>query len=319
MVSNERPEKLLKWLQSQPSLDELGDTFPGLRETVRRELAEIVAAGSPAGLPAYLKRMLQAERLLEKRLGRSRGDAKIAAELVEQIARTRIAHLTIKQHLISDATGVEKGKVRFNHINGYLAQKLLFVDGLERKPVSLFWFRLLWPLLWQRRFLMPLVQPHGIYCFYSRELITELVALIGTRTCLEIAAGDGTLTRFLAGRGVVITATDDQSWTHEVTYPDFVLKRNAQEALRENTPEVVICSWPPAGNAFEQQVFRTKSVQMYIVIGSRHHFAAGNWEEYNAQSTFEYAEDARLSRLVLPPELDAAVYLFRRKQVNENT
>jgi hypothetical protein len=313
-MSSERPEHLLKWLQSQPSLDELDERFPGMREIVRQELAEIVTAGSPAGLPTYLKRMLQAERLLERKLGNSRGDAKIAAALVEQIARTRMAHLTIKQHLIAEATGVTKGKVRFNRINGYLAQKLLFADGLERKPVSLFWFRIVWPLLWQKRLLMPLVQPKGIYCFYSGELIAELASLIGTRSCLEIAAGDGTLTRFLADRGVAVTATDDKSWAHEVTYPDFVLKRNAQEALREYTPEVVVCSWPPAGNGFEQQVFRTKSVQLYIVISSRHRFAAGNWDDYNAQSAFECAEDARLSSLVLPPELDAAVYVFRRKQ-----
>ncbi len=314
-MKKERPEQLLKWLQSQPSLNELGEKFPGLRESVRRELAEIVATGSPAGLPAYLKRMLQAERLLEKKLGSSRGDTKLAAALVEQIARTRMAHLSIKQHLISEATGVDKGKVRFNHINGYLAQKLLFTDGLERKPVPLFLFRLLWPLLWQRKFLMPLVQPKGIYCFYSRQLIGELTALIGSRSCLEIAAGDGTLTRFLSGRGVAVTATDDHSWTHEVSYPDFVLKRDAQEALREYAPEVVICSWPPAGNTFEQQVFRSKSVQMYIVISSRHRFAVGNWDDYNAQSTFEFTEDTRLSRLVLPPELDPAVYVFRRKVV----
>ncbi|MFZ4858374.1 MAG: SAM-dependent methyltransferase [Desulfuromonadaceae bacterium] len=314
-MSNERPEKLLRWLQSQPSLDELGEKFPGLRDTVRRELAEVVAAGSSSGLPTHLKRMLQAERLLEKKFGSSRGDTKIVAALVEQIACTRMAHLMIKRHLISEATGVDKGKIRFNHINGYLAQKLLFSDGLERKPVSLFWFRIVWPLLWQRRLLMPLVQPKGIYCFYSRELISELALLVGNRTCLEIAAGDGTLTRFLIDRGVAVTATDDHSWTHEVSYPDFVLKRNAQEALREYTPEVVICSWPPAGNGFEQQVFRTKTVQMYIVISSRHRFAAGNWDDYNLQLSFEFAEDTRLSRFVLPPELDAAVYIFRRKQV----
>ncbi len=312
-MTHERTEDLLKWLRSQPSLGELDGKFPGLRESVKGELAEIIAAGSSSVLPMYLKRMLQAERLLEKKLVASRGDSKIAADLVAQIARTRMVHLSIKQHLISEATGVEKGKVRFNLINGYIAQKLLFAEGLERKPVSLFWFRVIWPLLWQRRFLMPLVQPKGIYCFYSRELISNLATFIGRQTCLEIAAGDGTLARFLKERGVTVTATDDHSWTHEVSYPDFVLKRTAQEALREYSPEVVVCSWPPAANHFEQQVFRTKSVQAYIVIGSRHRFAAGNWDDYKAQSAFEFTEEAGLSGLVLPPELDAAVYVFRRK------
>jgi len=313
-VKNEHPEKVMKWLRSRPSLDDLGAEFPELRETVRHELAEIVACGA-AGLPVYLKRMSQAERLLEKKYHGSRGDSKIASSLVLQRVRTRMAHLAINQHLVSEATGIETGKVRFNLLNGHLAQKLLFADDLERKPVSLFWFRLVWPLLWQRRLLMPLVQPEGIYCFYSRRLVDTLAALIASRTCLEIAAGDGTLTRFLAGRGVKITATDDQSWNHEVNYPDFVVKRDAHAALREYAPEVALCSWPPAGNTFEQQVFRTRSVQLYIVISSRHRFAAGNWDAYRQQSAFDFEENKELSRLVLPPELDAAVYIFRRKPV----
>jgi hypothetical protein len=314
-VRKSTPEKVLKWLQSNPSLDALSAEFPELRESIRSELAEIVADGSTNGLPEYLKRMSHNERILERKFHGSRGDSKIASALVQQAVRNRMAHLSIKQHLVSEATGIEKGKVRFNRLNGYIAQKLLFSDGLERKQVSLFWFRLLWPLLPQRRLLMPLVQPEGIYCFYSRQLVDELFGLIASRNCLEIAAGDGTLTLFLADRGAKITATDDYSWKHEVHYPEFVIKRDAGDALREYAPEVVLCSWPPAGNSFEHQVFRTKSVQLYVVIGSRHRFAAGNWEEYRKQSAFDFEENEALSRLVLPPELDGAVYIFRRKLV----
>jgi hypothetical protein len=312
-VKKATPEKVMKWLQSNPSLDDLGVEFPEFRETVRRELAEIVANGATTELPEYHKRMTQNERVLAKKFQGNRGDNKIAIALVEQFVRTRMAHLAIKQHLVAEATGIEKGKVRFNLLNGYIAQKLLFSDGLNRKQVSIFWFRLIWPLLAQRRLLMPLVQPEGIYCFYSRRLIDELAGLIASRNCLEIAAGDGTLTRFLTDGGVRITATDDYSWKHEVKFPEFVVKRDAGDALREYAPEVVLCSWPPAGNSFEQQVFRTKSVQLYVVIGSRHRFAAGNWEEYRNQSVFDFEENKKLSRLVLPPELDSAVYIFRRK------
>ncbi|MFQ5773360.1 MAG: hypothetical protein ACE5GS_02470, partial [Kiloniellaceae bacterium] len=78
-------------------------------------------------------------------------------------------------------------------------------------------------------------------------------------------------------------------------------------------PEVVICSWPPAGNDFECRVFKTRSVQMYIVIGSRHRFAAGNWNDYRRQSAFTCEEEEGLSRMVLPPELGSVVYIFRRK------
>jgi hypothetical protein len=88
---------------------------------------------------------------------------------------------------------------------------------------------------------------------------------------------------------------------------------DAKEALRLHAPEVVVCSWPPAGNNFERQIFRSRTVQLYIVINSRHRFASGNWGDYQQQSAFSIEEDRALSRLVLPPELDAGVYLFRRK------
>lgn len=314
-MKDEHPENVLKWLQSKPSLNDLGADFPELLETIKREVAEIVTNGTAVQLPAYLRRMAQDQRLLEKKFRSSRADKKIATAFVLQTVRTRMAHLVTKQHLISVATGIEMGKVRFNLLNGYVAQKLLFGDGLQRKPVSLFWFRLFWPLLPQKSLLMPLVQPEGIYCFYSRQLVDRLAELIASRPCLEIAAGDGTLTRFLAERDVSITATDDYSWQHEVHYPEFVVKKDAGAALREYNPAVVLCSWPPAGNRFEHQVFRTKSVQLYIVIGSRHRFAAGNWDVYQQQTEFSFAEEQELSRLVVPPELDAAVYAFRRKLV----
>jgi hypothetical protein len=222
-----------------------------------------------------------------------------------------MAVAAVKQLSLSAATGVTEGRLRFNLVNGWVAQKLLFEQGLRRKPVSLAWFRVTWPLVWQRRFLMPLVGPKGIYCFYSRQLIRKLAAMIGDSPCLEIAAGDGTLSRFLAAEGVAVVATDDHSW-QDVDFPPAVLRQDAREALRRHRPGVVICSWPPAGNDFERDVFKTPSVQTYVVISSRHRFAAGDWAAYEEQTDFDFAEDPALTRLVLPPELDAAVYVFRR-------
>jgi hypothetical protein len=159
---------------------------------------------------------------------------------------------------------------------------------------------------------MPLVEPKGIYCFYSDALIDRLAALIGDRPCLEIGAGDGTLSRFLDAAGVPVTATDDHSWRKSVTYPAEVLHVDARTALRDHRPAVVLCSWPPAGNPFERAVFVTPSVELYVVISSRHEFASGNWIDYRRQTAFAFAEDPDLSRLVLPPELESAVYVFRR-------
>ncbi len=193
----------------------------------------------------------------------------------------------VRGEWMAAAAGVRGGRIRFGLLNGFVAQRLLFAHGLERKPVSMRRFKLVWPLLWQRRRLLPLVQPKGIYCFYSAQLIDRLATLIGDRPCLEIAAGDGTLSRFLRERGVPVTATDDHSWKHAVTFPADVIRQDAREALRAHSPAVVICSWPPAGNRFEQHVFRTRSVELYIVISSRHTFASGSWDDYRSQTGFD--------------------------------
>jgi hypothetical protein len=308
-VNHKKPEAVYRWLQSNPSIKELCAEYPEEWELVQSEIGAVLAQGKPEALQTYLQRLSSqtAAPLTAK------GNKQALESVLRASIRYRMAHTAVKQHCISVATGIESGKVRFNLLNGTIAQQLFFEDGLVRKPVSMFWFRMVWPLIWQKRLLMPLVQPEGIYCFYSQELIQALAGEIGVRSCIEIAAGDGTLTGFLARQGVSIQASDDHSWEHAVRYPESVARMDAKEALRINSPEVVICSWPPAGNSFERQVFRARTVQLYIVIGSRHRFAAGNWSDYQEQSTFSFEEDTELSRLVLPPELDAAVYFFRRK------
>ena len=221
--------------------------------------------------------------------------------------------LALEKCYLSSAVGITKGKVRFNLINGYIIQRLLFYRHLTRRPASLFWFKIMWPFITQKRILMPLVQTKGIYCFYSSRLIQELAALIDSRLCLEIGAGDGTLSRLLDGNGIQIIATDDYSWGHTISYPDTVEKIDAREALKKYRPQVTFSSWPPPNNNFERHVFTTESVELYIVIGSRHKFASGNWESYTGQNLFDWKIDSRLSRYVIPPELDNAVLIFSRK------
>lgn len=294
------------WLATKPSLDELCEAYPADWETVQHDVSAVAARGSTGDLAAYAAAL---SRPTSRRPPGHRRD--VDQEVRAQVRRQMTAAL-IRQLAVSAATGVKSGRVRFNLLDGYVAQKLLFARDLDRKPVSLPWFRLVWPLVRQRRLLMPLVNKKGIYCFYSRPLLTELTRLIDGRLCLEIAAGDGTLARMLRGRGIDVTATDDHSWD-AVRFADDVEKCDATTALRRHQPEVVLCSWPPGGNTFERNVFTTNSVQLYVVISSRHEFAAGDWTAYRRQRTFDFAEDETLSRLVLPPELDSAVYVFHRR------
>ncbi len=298
--------KAVAWLKTNPTFDELCARYPGDWVVVQDEIAAIVRRGVPDELKRYLER-------LSSKADRSARQEDILAQFVRsRMAREAVRRLSLS--VLAADSGVTRGKLRFNWFNGFIAQRLLFARELQRKPVSLRWFRLLWPLVWQKKRLMPLVQPRGIYCFYTRDLVEELATTIGQRNCLEIGAGDGTLTRFLKARGVSVTATDSHGWSNSVTYPDWVVKLDACAALRKYRPEVVICSWPPAQNDFERCVFETDSVLLYIVIGSRHRFAFGNWDDYKKQKDFVMVEDERLAQLVLPPELESAVFVFQRKE-----
>ena len=285
------------WLATRPPLSALRERYPGDWEVVERGLADVVASGDAAAIERWVATFASDRH----------------ADRAQRRIRQAMALAAVRGHLLATAAGVSTGTIRFGFLNGWLAQRLLFERGLVRKPVSRLRFRLLWPLLWQRRRLMPLVQPCGIYCFYSQPLIDELVALVDGRATLEIAAGDGTLARFLTDRGAPVIATDDRSWASTIEYPADVIRQDAHAALRAHAPRVVICSWPPAGNAFEREVFRTSSVELYVAIGSARAFATGNRADYEAQSGFTIEARPDLARLVLPPEIEPAVLVFRRR------
>jgi hypothetical protein len=303
------PVKVLTWLRQKPSQEELRTAFPALWEYMEKELAAAIADRDPA----RLHRLLNAPGAPLGAGRKTTLGARDKRMLVEAALTQRMAALAIERYSMAVVTGPVSGKLRFNLFNGMLAQWLFFARRLERKPVSTFWFRLVWPLLSQKRFLMPLVGRKGIYCFYSDELIAELSALIGGRDTLEIGAGDGTLARFLTDCGVSVTAVDDYTWGDKISYPASVLQMDAQTALRHFNPEVVLCSWPPSLNDFEREVFQTPSVQLYIVILSAHRFASGNWTDYQTQQKFDLERRADLRKLVLPPELGTEVLVFRRR------
>jgi len=289
------------------------ERFPAEWRAVGEGLVAATSAARPEALEAFVRSARDAAAPWRARLERSHGNPEVAATALPRLATARMARLAAERTLLAAATGQASGTVKLGRWSGTLIQALFFGRGLERRPVPMRAFRFTWPLVTQRRLLMPLVQPRGIYCFYSLELVKALAALLGDRPTLEIAAGDGTLSRFLAGRGVDVRATDDRSWSHAVSYPAEVERLDAAAALQRHRPRAVLCSFPPPGNAFERRVFTTPGVELYVVVTTRHRFAAGDWEAYQAQDAFEWAVDEPLSALVLPPELDPAVLVFRRR------
>lgn len=299
------------------TLAELQERFPKEWQAVGAKLVAVTETRRPEALATWVTNAGAGARPWRARLRKNRANVRDLAIALPHLAAARMVMLAVQQVLQAAAaqvaTGKAEGRVRFGLWSGMLIQRLMFARGLQRKPVSMTAFRLLWPLIPQRRLLMPLVQPQGIYCFYTSDVISALAQLVGRRQCLEIAAGDGTLTRFLVAAGVSVRAVDDQTWAHAITYPTEVEKLDAAAALERDRPAVVICSFPPPKNTFEQQVFRTPGVDLYVVVTSRHRFAAGDWQAYEQQRTFAWGAEPSLSRMVLPPELDPAVLIFRRK------
>jgi hypothetical protein len=230
-----------------------------------------------------------------------------------RLVRQRMAILAI-QRIGTDAVTQGGGaSSTIGRMSAAVASGLLRDGDGNKKPVSIRVFRLAWPFVRDKGAFLSREQARGTYCFLSREFVDAVARMVGGRRCLEIAAGDGTLTRFLAGAGVPVVAVDDMSWGHEIRYPDFVGKMDAREALKVHAPEVVICSWPPPGNPFEAAVFETPSVQTYVVVGSRYAFATGAREAYRAAPDFSCETAVDLARLVLPPEAGHEVLVFRRR------
>ena len=294
------------------SLEALMARHPAEWRAVGEALVAATAAG-PEAVEAFVRQARDAAAPWRRRVEQSHANPEVVEAALPRLAAARMARLAAERTLLAAATGQAAGTVRLGRWSGTLIQALFFGRGLARRPVPMRAFRFTWPLVTQKRLLMPLVQPRGIYCFYSLELVKALARLIGDGPALEIAAGDGTLSRFLAAQGVAVRATDDQSWSHAVSYPADVERLDAVAALRRHAPRAVLCSFPPPGNAFERRVFATPSVERYVVVTTRHRFAAGDWAAYEAQAAFEWAEDRALSALVLPPELEPAVLVFRRR------
>lgn len=299
--------RTLRWLESSPTLEVLSSRFPKDWEVVEAELFRAIDTRDRARLDALMRPL---EHLKPPPRGHRPSKSEEAA-IVSKLVRQRMSAIAIERFLKSSLTD---GKtINVGRLDLFIFRRLFFTRDFRRKVVSNFLFQMLWRLVQRPSLLMPMAEGHGIYCFYSKGFVNDLAHEIGVDDCLEIGAGDGALSRFLRAAGANICATDDYSWSQKIDIPDDVKKMDARTALASLSPEVVICSWPPAKNSFEQFVFKTPSVRRYVVIGSRHRFAFGNWISYREQISFKMRLDIGLSRQLLPADFGGAVYVFERK------
>jgi hypothetical protein len=312
MAHRERLQRDLKFVETA-SLEALMEKYPDAWKEVGHALVEAAATRRPAAIEQFVRSAQDAAGPHQRRVEKNSHNPEAVKAALPHVIHARLAYLGAQRTLQAAALASSGGRRRFGLWSGMLVSRLFFAGGLQRKPVSLRAFRWLWPLVTQKRLLMPLVQARGIYVFFSRELVQSLAAHIGQRRALEIGAGDGCLSRFLKEAGTSIRTTDDQSWKHVIAYPDDVEKMDAATALSRYCPGVVICSFPPPKNDFERLVFATPSVESYFVITTRHRFAAGDWQAYESQTAFDLVPAPEMTRQVLPPEIDPLVLFFRRK------
>lgn len=290
------------WLLAEPPLEEVAKRFPMEWSVARKQLADASKTGSAADLINSL--------VVPSRPTRDRRAAEV--QQISDLVRGQLILRSLRSASVRAESGVQEGRVRFGLLDGWVLQRLFFARDLVRKPVSSLAYSVVWPLSRQRRRLMPLVRPRGIYCFYSSAFVRAVGRLAAQEQVLEIAAGDGTLSRFLREAGHDAIATDDFSWQSAIDYGNDVEKLDAAAALRQYSPSMVLCSWPPPRNSFEKAVFETPSVQTYVVVTSANPNDASDWRVYAEQGDFENVENPQLSRMILPRG-SSRVLVFTRK------
>ncbi|MUG86262.1 SAM-dependent methyltransferase [Paenibacillus timonensis] len=299
-------------LTDEISVETLLKQYPEYKQEVLQEIHALKSSAKPDLIRAILDKYTFSAKVARNRINASRMNEQTVKAFVPDIIKARFAFYLLEQLNAIVSSKKTSTNTRLNLWDGTILQRLLFKKGFDRKPVSARFFPIYWRLIMNKKLLMPLVNQKGIYCFYSKELIKELSILIGDHSCVEIGAGDGTLTTFLKKHHVDCKATDDYSWNHYITYPDFVEKADAKTALHKYNPKVVICSWPAPKNTYEKHVFQSSSVDLYIVIGTKSATYTGDFDTYYSLKHFSMMQDERLSSLILPPSDENAVYVFRR-------
>lgn len=144
--------------------------------------------------------------------------------------------------------------------------------------------------------------PLGPLYFLPTRAFTHVLARklreLGARRVVEVAAGDGLLSRALSGAapGLEVIATDSGAWevpsarmsrAEQKTLRDAavpalrpgpaVLRMSARRALRELSPDVVLCSWLPPGGLLDTLVRAPVRYVLEIGAGAGVTASAYSW------------------------------------------
>jgi hypothetical protein len=306
--SSHKTPKLKTRAKLRPTLKELADRHPAIWQEVIAGLKERVSGNRGEALIAWR------QAALADLAGVTGHGIDWDQDQPPLIIRAQMTLLAIEQFadvLTGKVATAPKltDRVRFKF---FLLPKIIRGDIFSTQEFDRKWLRLSDPM-WAAGEL----QRSGVWSVPTTEFAQKIAEISNGRKVLELGAGLGVLHSALKSLGVKISAVDDESWQingfGKQGGADSVQKMDASQALKTLSPEIVICSWPPAGNAFEADVFKTKSVQMYLVVLSKQPFASGNWEAYKSQTQFDCSTLPGLNAMLRPVEAEQQLFIFRRK------
>ena len=300
----------IQQILSATSLPELSASDPELWKTVFGDIKERVSSGQTATLGPL---RLTNSKVLEKWRGATSSPIASSQHARDTVLKARMTLLAIDQFadVMTGKTGTPpslKDRIVFAATLGRMLQhqQLLTCNDFDRS----------WAWIKDKVWAAAEIQRRGYWSIPTKEFAMRVKEHAAGRTILEIGAGRGYLAQSLQHIGVDVKACDDMSWQDSAPPQKksaLVESIDAVAALKALRPSVVICSWPPPGNNFEEKIFQTTSVQCYIAIVSQHRFASGNWLAYQRQSQFTCSTSAPLNDLLRPIEAQQQALIFRRR------
>jgi hypothetical protein len=158
-----------------------------------------------------------------------------------------------------------------------------------------------------------------LYFLPTREFVRALASrlrALGARRVLEVAAGDGFLSRELrkAVRGIEVIASDSGAWSDPrarmnsaerralagvpvpgVRLSPEVLRLDAVAAIRRHRPDLVLACWLPPGDLLERLI--RAPVRHVLEIGAKDGVTPGAWSWRYAHEFCEELEASARCRL----------------------
>lgn len=303
-----------KWqilVDQQTSIESLMLKFPDQWDQVKVTVSDAIKVDRPDHINELITKADATARhwnLLVKKSGQTN---RIKTQAIPHLVKSRMIHLSF-QKILTSSLGGTPAKIRQSAVDKILCNRIFYYPYREHRPVNNTLQKILWPLVRDKPAAVGVAKNLGFYCFFTNRFIDMLIERLAGSRVLEIGAGSGLLTLLLQKRGIDCLATDDLSWGHAVRYGRHVENLDAASALKKYRPQAVVCSWPPPGNQFEQQVFNTEQVENYIAIGSVHQFATGARSVYAKQNVFN-VKSIKNEGLIAPREIDAEILWFTRK------